>query len=155
MRKTAVVHLTDEQRADLTQRLERNPLTGRQRRRHQILLLADQGRTDEQIAQATGAGLSTVERLRKRWVREGLEAALAEKRRCGAPAKLDGKQEALIVALACADAPEGHVRWSARLLANRAVEMEVVESISESSVRRLLKKTRSSRGRSSRGASRR
>jgi len=62
MRKTAVVHLTDEQRADLTQRLERNPLTGRQRRRHQILLLADQGRTDERIVQATGAGLSTVQR---------------------------------------------------------------------------------------------
>jgi transposase len=155
MRKTAIVHLTNEQRADLTQRLERSPLTGRQRRRHQILLLADQGRTDKQIAQATGAGLSTVERLRKRWVREGLEAALTEKRRSGAPAKLDGKQEALIVALACADAPEGHAQWSARLLANRAIEMEVVEGISESSVRRLLKKTRSSRGKSSRGASRR
>jgi transposase len=155
MRKTAIIHLTDEQRADLTQRLERSPLTGRQRRRHQILLLADQGRTDKQIAQATGAGLSTVERLRKRWVREGLEAALTEKRRSGAPAKLDGKQEALIVALACADAPEGHAQWSARLLANRAIEMEIVEGISESSVRRLLKKTRSSRGKSSRGASRR
>jgi transposase len=155
MRKTAVVHLTDEQRADLTQRLERNPLTGRQRRRHQILLLADQGRTDEQIVQATGAGLSTVERLRKRCAREGLEAALREKPRCGAPAKLDGKQEALIVALACSDAPPGHAQWSARLLANRAIALEVVESISESSVRRLLKKTRSSRGRSSRGASRR
>jgi transposase len=154
MRKTAVVHLTDEQRADLTHRLERNPLTGRQRRRHQILLLADQGRTDEQIVQATGAGLSTVERLRKRWVREGLDAALAEKPRGGAPAKLDGKQQAMIVALACSDAPEGHAQWSARLLANRAVAMEIVESLSESSVRRLLKKTRSSRGRSSRGASR-
>jgi hypothetical protein len=62
MRKMAVVQLTEEQRANLTQRLERNPLTGRQRRRHQILLLADQGRTDPQIAQATGASLSTVER---------------------------------------------------------------------------------------------
>jgi transposase len=155
MRKTAVVRLTDEQRADLTRRLERDPLTGRQRRRHQILLLADQGRTDPQIAQATGAGLSTVERLRQRWAREGLEAALAEKPRPGAPAKLDGKQEALIVALACSDAPPGHAQWSARLLANRAVEMEIVEAVSASTVRRLLKKTRSSRGRSGRGASRR
>jgi transposase len=155
MRKTAVVHLTDEQRADLTRRLERNPLTGRQRRRHQVLLLADQGQTDQQIAQATGAGLSTVERLRKRCAREGLEAALGEKPRQGAPAKLDGKQEALIVALACSDAPHGHARWSARLLATRAVEMEIVEAVSESTVRRLLKKTRSSRGRSGRGVSRR
>ena len=65
MRKTAVVRLTDEQRTDLTQRLERNPLTGRQRRRCQVLLLADQGLTDEQIVRAAGAGLSTVERLRE------------------------------------------------------------------------------------------
>ncbi len=155
MRKTAVVHLTQEQRADLTQRLERDALTGRQRRRHQILLLTDQGLTDEQVAQATGAGLSTVERLRKRCVREGLEAALAEKPRPGVPATLDGKQEALLIALACSDAPPGQARWSARLLANRAVEMEIVEAVSESTVRRLLKKTRSSRGRNGRGASRR
>jgi putative transposase len=154
MRKTAVVQLTDEQRADLTRRLERTPLTGRQRRRHQILLLADQGQTDAQIVQATGAGLSTVERLRKRYAREGLEAALGEKPRRGAPAKLDGKQEALIVALACSEAPQGHAKWSARLLAHRAVELEVVEALSEATVRRLLKKTRSSRGRSGRGASR-
>jgi transposase len=154
MRKTAVVRLTAEERADLTRRLERSALTGRQRRRHQILLLADQGLSDQRIAQDTGAGLSTVERLRKRWAREGLEAALAEKPRRGAPAKLGGKQEALIVALACSDAPQGHAQWSARLLANRAVEMEIVESVSESTVRRLLKKTRSSRGRSGRGVSR-
>jgi transposase len=135
--------------------LERDALTGRQRRRLQILLLADQGQTDDQIARATGAGRSTVERLRKRAAHEGVEAALAEKPRSGAPAKLDGKQEALLVALACSDAPEGQAKWTARLLANRAVEMEVVESISESTIRRLLKKTRSSRGRSDRGASRR
>lgn len=155
MRKTAIVQLTDEQRADLTRRLERNALTGRQRRRHQILLLAGRGLTDEQIVQASGAGRSTVERLRQRFVREGLEAALGEKPRSGAPAKLDGTQEALIVALACSDAPQGHAAWTARLLASRAVAMEVVASVSESTVRRLLKKTRSSRGRSSRGVSRR
>ena len=154
MRKTAVVHLTDEQRTELTQRLERHPLTGRQRRRHQILLLADQGLTDEQIVQATALGLSTVQLLRKRCVRDGMEAALVEKPRCGAPAKWDGKQQALIIALACSDAPQGHAQWSARLLANRAVEMEIVEAASESTVRRLLKKMHSSRGRSSRGASR-
>jgi transposase len=154
MRKAAFVRLHEEQRADLSRRLERDALTGRQRRRVQILLLADQGQTDDQIAQATGAGRSTVERLRKRFGREGLEAALAERPRSGAPAKLDGKQEALIVALACSDAPAGRAKWSARLLANRAVALEVVESVSESTVRRLLKKTRSSRGRSGRGASR-
>jgi transposase len=153
MRKVAFVRLTEEQRADLNRRLERDALTGRQRRRLQILVLADQGQTDDQIVVATGASPSTVERLRHRVAREGVDTALAEKPRRGAPAKLDGKQEAMLVALACSDAPEGCAQWSARLLANRAVEMEIVESISESTVRRLLKKTRSSRGKSGRGAS--
>jgi transposase len=155
MRKTGIVRLNDEQRADLRRRLEQDALNGRQRRRHEILLLADQGHTDAQIAAATHAGRSTVERVRQRFLAAGLEAALGERPRCGAPAKLDGKQEALLIALACSDAPRGQARWTARLLANRAVELEIVESISESSVRRLLKKTRSSRGRSARGASRR
>lgn len=155
MRKAAFVRLTEEQRADLSRRLERDALTGRQRRRMQILLLADQGQTDDQIAQAIGAGSSTVERIRKRFAHEGLEVALVDKPRSGAPPKLDGKQEALIVALACSDAPEGHAKWSAGLLAHRAVEMEIVESIGESTVRRLLKKMHSSRGKSGRGASRR
>ncbi len=69
-----------------------------------------------------------------------MDAALADKPRRGAPAKFDGKQEAMIVALACSDAPEGRARWTAKLLTNRVVELEVVESISESTVRRVLKK---------------
>jgi transposase len=154
MRKTAFVRLTEEQRIDLTRRLQRDALTQRQRRRLQILVLADQGQADEPIVQATGASAATVERLRQRFAREGFDAALAEKPRRGAPAKLDGKQEALSVALACSDAPDGQAKWSAGLLANRAIELEIVETVSESTVRRLLKKTRSSRGRSSRGASR-
>ena len=155
MRKAAFVRLTEEQRADLTRRLEHEALTQRQRRRLEILVLADQGRTDREIVQATGASDSTVERIRQRFASAGLEAALSDKPRSGAPPKLDGKQQAVIVALACSDAPAGRAKWSARVLANRAVEMEIVESISESTVRRLLKKTRSSRGKSGRGASRR
>lgn len=153
MRKVAFVRLTPEQRAELTDRLEHEALNGRRRRHFQVLLVADEGRTDEQVAAATGASRSTVERIRKRFAAEGLEAALADKPRSGAPAKLDGKQQAMIVALACSDAPEGHAHWTARLLASRVVELEVIESISESTVRRVLKKTRSSRGRRGRGAS--
>jgi len=155
MRKAAFVRLTEEQRADLTRRLEHEALTQRQRRRLEILVLADQGRTDKQIVQATGASDSTVERVRQRFASAGLEAALSEKARRGAPPKLDGKQQAVLVALACSEAPAGRAKWSARVLANRAVELEVVESISESTVRRLLKKTRSNRGKSGPGASRR
>jgi transposase len=153
VRKLAYVRLTPEQRAELTDRLEREALNGRRRRHLQILLLADDGQTDEQIAVTTAASRSTVERHRKRFAREGLEAALTDKPRSGAPPKLDGKQEAMIVALACSDAPEGRARWTVKLLARRAVELEVVESVSETTVRRVLKKTRSSRGRSGRGAS--
>ncbi len=155
MRKAAFVRLTPEQRGELTDRLEREALNGRRRRHFQILLLADERRTDEQIASATGASRSTVERHRTRFAREGLEAALTDRPRGGAPAKLDGKQQAMIVALACSDAPEGQARWTAKLLASRAVALEVVESVSETTVRRILKKMRSSPGRSGRGASRR
>ncbi len=155
MRKAAFVRLTPEQRGELTDRLEREALNGRRRRHFQILLLADEGRTHEQIASATGASRSTVERHRTRFAREGLEAALTDRPRGGAPAKLDGKQQAMIVALACSDAPEGQARWTAKLLASRAVALEVVESVSETTVRRILKKMRSSPGRSGRGASRR
>jgi transposase len=142
MRKAAFVRLTAEQRSELTERLEREALNGRRRRHFEILLLADAGRTDQQIAVATGAGRATVERVRTRFAREGLDAALNDKPRSGAPAKFDGKQEAVIIALACSDAPEGRTCWTAELLANRAVELGVVESISESTVRRILKKTR-------------
>ena len=85
MRKAAVVRLTDEQRADLTRRLEHDALTRRQRRRLEILVLADQGQTDAQIVQATGASDSTVERIRKRFTREGFEAALVRKKRATPP----------------------------------------------------------------------
>jgi transposase len=142
MRKAAFVRLTPEQRAELTDRLEREALQGRRRRHFQILLLSDEGQTDERIVAATGASRSTLERIRNRFAREGLDAALNDKPRSGAPAKLDGKQEARSVALACSDAPEGQARWTAKLLAGRAVELEVVESVSESTVRRVLKKTR-------------
>ena len=141
MRKATFVRLTPEQRAELTERLEREALNGRRRRHFQILLLADEGRTDQQIATATGAGRSTIERLRDRSSREGLDAALNDKPRSGAPPKFDGKQQAMIIALACSEAPEGRTCWTAGLLADRAVALGVAESISESTVRRLLKKT--------------
>ena len=155
LRKAAFVRLTPQQRAELTERLGREALNGRRRRHFQILLRADEGLTDERIAAATRASRSTVERHRTRFAREGLEAALTDRPRSGAPAKLDGKREAMIVAPACSDAPEGQARWTAELLASRAVALEVSESVSESTVRRVLKRTRSSRGRSGRGASRR
>ena len=116
------------------------------RRRAQILRMADEGRDggklrDVDIARGLGIGASTVERLRKRCVLEGLEAALRrreqENRR---PKLLDGAKEAKLVALACSSPPEGCVRWTLKLLAGRRMEMEIVESISKETVRKTLKK---------------
>jgi transposase len=115
-------------------------------RRARILLLADEDRLDKEIASFLGAAVTTVERVRKRFVEEGLEAALSERPRPGAARKLDGRQEAFLMALACSDAPEGRGRWSMRMLADRLVELEVVEEISDETVRRTLKRGTSNRG---------
>lgn len=154
MRTKHAVDLTAEQRADLAARFA-GPLTLRQRNRVQVLLRADAGETDADIADDLGVSAGTAANVRRRFAAEGLEAALRERPRPGAPAKLDGKAEAVIIALACSPAPGGQARWSARLLASRAVELQVVESVSEDTILRVLKKATSSRGRSGRGASRR
>jgi transposase len=145
------VSLTEEQRGDLEHRFA-GLLTLRQRNRIQVLLRSAAGEPDTDIAEGLGISTGTVANVRKRFAAEGLEAALTEKPRTGGPAVLDGKGEAVLIGLACSRPPEGHARWSARLLANRLVELEVVESVSDDTVRRVLKKVRSSRGRRRAGA---
>ena len=96
---------------------------------------------DPPIAEALGTTRMTVMRVRHQFAAEGLNATLHRKRPAGRQyRKLDGKQEAMVIALACTDAPQGRARWSVRLLARRAVELEVVETISRETVRRVLKK---------------
>lgn len=148
-----LVELTDEQRSFLWARLD-GPLTRRQRYRVQILLRSDAGDVDAEIADDLEITANTVANIRRRFAADGLDAALTEKPRCGGPSVLDGKAEALVVALACSDAPQGRTCWTARLLANRLVELEVVESVSEDTILRVLKKANSSRGRSNLGACR-
>ncbi len=109
-------------------------------------MLADEGRTDEEVAEALLTSVSTVERTRKRFVEGNLERALNESPRPGGKRKLTGKQEAYLVALACSDPPEGKKRWSMQLLAVRLVELEIVEEISDETVRRTLKRGTLSRG---------
>jgi|SRR5271166_2855936 len=118
-----------------------------------ILLKADQADggpawPDERIAEAFEVGLSTVARLRQRFVEQGLEAALSRKKqeRPSRTRKLDGRAEARLIALACSAPPEGRKEWSLRLLADRLVELEIVDAVSDETVRRVLKKTNSSRG---------
>jgi transposase len=152
MRKRHLVQLTDDERASLEQQ-EAGPLTRRRRYRAQILLRADQGDTDEDIAEEAGVSLGTVANVRRRFAEGGLDAALNERPRPGAVPALDGKAEAIVIATACSPVPEGRATWTARMLANRLVELRVVESVSEDTILRVLKKVTSSRGRRSRGAS--
>ena len=155
MAKKYIVELTSEERSQLRALVRSGKARARRLTHARILLLADDGLTDEEIAASLHAGKSTVERTRKRLVEEGLESALSDRPRPGKTPKLNGKQEAYLIALACSEPPAGRTRWTMQLLANRLIELKVVDSIVDETVRRVLKKTTSSRGRKSSGASRR
>jgi transposase len=135
------VTLTDEERERLRAVTRQGKPAARTVRRAQILLLADEGQTDEGIAAALHCGLSTVARTRQRCVKESLNAALIDRPRPGAVSKLSPKQQAFTIALACTKPPEGRLRWTMQLLADHLVELEVIPDISDESIRRLLKKT--------------
>jgi transposase len=151
MEKQYVVKLTSGQEGELVRQL-RGRLSARERARRQTLLLAAQGETDEEIADQVGISLATVARSRKRFAQHGLQAAVHERPRPGKPAKLDGKAETLLVALAWSPAPQGHPCWTACLLVKRLGALQVVEQGSEDTGLRVLKKTRLSPGRNGRGA---
>ena len=154
MRKKYLVNLTGGERADLEGRFA-GPLTLRQRNRVQVLLRADAGDSDADIADDLGITPHTAANVRRRFAAEGLEAALSERPRPGGPAKLDGKAEAVVIALACSPVPGGRATWTAKMLASKLVELHVAGSVSEDTILRVLKKATSSRGRRSRGACRR
>ena len=151
MAKRYLVTLREDERAHLLTLTKRGMLSARKLTRAHILLQADAGAMDAAIAAALHVGIATVERVRKRFVEEGLEAALRERPRPGGHRKLNGKQEAFLIALACSTPPEGRTCWTMQLLAGKLVELQVVAAISDETVRRTLKKTSSSRGRRRRG----
>ena len=152
MRKQYVVRLSEEERAALRTVISRGDAPARVQTHARILLKANRGEagpewTDDAISTALEVDPTTVARIRKLYVTEGLEAALHRK----APnrvyrRKLDGEQEARLVAVACSEPPSGHKRWTLRLLANRLVELAVVETVSYETVRQTLKQTGSSPG---------
>ncbi len=147
------VDLTDEERTELEQLLKSGKHKSRKLTRARILLLADVGNTDAEIAAALLTARPTVERTRRRFVEQGGLDCLEEKSRQGARPRLSEKQAAHLIALACSDAPEGRAGWTLRLLADKAVELKFVDSIARETVRQMLKKTNSSRGSENNGAS--
>ena len=149
--KKYVVELNEEERSYLLDLLKKGVEKARLLTRARLLLLSAEGKTDAFIGEALQINPQTVRNVRKRFAEEGLAAALRERPRPGAQPKLDGTQAAFVVALACSDPPAGRTQWTMQLLADRLVELEVVESISDETVRRLLKKTTSSPGRRNSG----
>ena len=141
-----LVTLTAEERQQLLEITHQNNLSARRFKRAQILLLADEGHRDETIAQMLYVGESTVHRTRQKFVAGSVEFALSEAPRLGGKPKLDGKAEAFLVATACSDPPKGKAEWTMQMLADRLVEVKLVEQISDETVRRTLKKTISSPG---------
>ena len=146
------VELAESERSRLNEVSHRGKPSVRTVKRALALLKADEGLRDAEIAGALLINAATVARVRKRFVEEGLEAAINDKSRPGRERKLSGKQEAHLVAIACSSPPEGHVNWTLHLLADKVVELEFAGSISLETVRQVLKKTNSSRGRRKNGA---
>ena len=138
--KRYLVDLTQGEREQLLDISRRGKSSARKVKRSLILCKADEGLTDQQVAEAVMVGPSTVIRVRQRFVEGGLERALNDRPRPGKRRKLDGKQEAHLVAVACSAAPEGHTRWTLRLLADQVVKLEFTDSICRETVRQVLKK---------------
>jgi transposase len=150
MSKHVTVHLSAAQRAELDALIRSGSCLARTQTKARILLLTDrsqgQVRTDAEIAAVLGVSKPTIIRTRRRFVLEGLAAALYDKPRPGAKPKITGEVEAQLTLLACSTPPEGKARWTLQLLADKLIELKLVESISDVAVMHRLKKTNSSLG---------
>ena len=144
-----IINLSEDERLGLEDLLSRKRISKLKAQRAQILLKADEGMTDTEVADEVGVGTATVERIRKRAVLQGIGAALDRKKQEGIsrPPKLDGRGEAHLITLACSEPPKGFSRWTLTLLADKLVELKVVDSVSRTTIHRRLKKTTSSHGR--------
>ena len=150
--KKYIIKLTKREKENLSDIASKGKGSAKKILHARVLLKADAGSygeswTDEKIVEAFDIGVRTVERIRERCVTEGLEAALTRREhKRYRPPKLDGKQEAYLVSIACSKAPEGRKRWTLRLLADKMVEMKYVDKLSHEGVRKTLKKMQLSLG---------
>jgi transposase len=149
MAKKYVVKLKGHERLELQRKLRGGRESARVLSRARVLLKCDEGCTDEEVVEAVDVSLGTVERSRKRFCAGGLDAALSDRPQPPRPhkRKIDGAAEARLVTLACSSPPGGRESWTLQLLADSMVKLEYVDgTVSDETVRRVLKKTRSSRG---------
>lgn len=162
MPKRYRIRLSTSERELLESVCRKQRVSAQKKQRARVFLLSDENReegplNDTEIADKTGMAVSSVERLRKQCHEQGPVESLERKKRLTPPReiKVDGKLEAEITALACSEPPEGFARWTLQLLADRVVELKLIDSISDESVRRALKKTNCSLTAANTGASRR
>lgn len=142
-KKIYIVDLTEDERTFLLNFIKNGKQSARKFNRAQILLLADEGKSDSEIAESLHTGIATVQRTRRRFVEGNLKNALNEQQRPGQRRKLDEKRAAVLETLAHSKPPEGRKRWTLELLADRLVELKVVDSISLETIRQELKKNAS------------
>jgi len=152
-RKSQSIKLSADELRSLRTSLNKGATPARVQTRARILDLLNRQHAPTDIAGVLQVGISTVFNIKRRYLAEGLDAALHDKPRSGKPCKIDGVARAKITALACSETPDGHARWTLRLLADKAIELGFVESISHDTVGEVLKKTDSNRIARSRGAS--
>jgi transposase len=141
--KSHCVKLHKHERRYLQKIVESGEDKARKITRCRVLLLADKGKTDQEISEALNVCLATIFNIRRRYSQGGLERAISEEARSGQPLQFKGKEMAKITAIACSHPPEGHARWSLRLLADHVIELDIVKSISHQSISNILKKTNS------------
>lgn len=152
-RKPQRIKLSADELRSLKTSLTKGTTSARIQTRARILDLLHRQRAPADISTVLGVGVATVFNIKRRYLAEGLNAALHDQPRSGQPCRIDGVARAQITALACSAAPAGHARWTLRLLADKAIELGFCESISHSTVQEVLKKTGSSRTGRSHGAS--
>jgi transposase len=140
MRTKNRVKLKSKERKKLRTLISQGEHKARQITRCRILLMSDAGKGDTEIINVLNIARNTIREVRRRYVHEGIDAAINERTRPGAPEKFTGNQRAKITAVACSKSPEGRKRWTLRLLADRLVELNVVDDISYKTVERTLKK---------------
>ncbi len=154
MARTAqLLKLSTDERSSLTTTLRRGATPARVQTRARILDLLHRGRHPDEIAATLCVSVQTIFNIKRRYLAEGLEAALHDRPRSGQPCRIDGVARAKITALACSAAPQGHARWTLRLLADKSIELGFCDNISHTTIGEVLKKTDFNRTSSGRGAS--
>ena len=142
IKKKVKIKLKKKEEKTLKSLIKKGSNKARTLTRARVLLLSSEGKSSKQIREHLGIKTyKTIQNIKERYLSGGLEEALYDRPRPGAPKKFEGKQRAELTALACSDAPEGHACWSLQLLANKAVELGIVDSISHTHVGKILKKT--------------